>query len=278
MVNFLLFGSAASAFIIYKYGLTPNPYTGRKELILLPHRLEIYLGDLATESILTEHAGKFKDTSSPEHILVDAVTRKLIEHIPIERQWKVNVIESPVVNAFVVPNGNIFVYTGFLQVLDNVDELGMALGHELAHVYLRHGASKLSISFALQGLWLGLQMLVLGDIVTTSSLPFDLVGNLPFERNKEIEADQCGMVVAVNSGYRIDASNSMLSKLSSAESTLAELFSTHPICEHRVKASADLRIKLMNQYSAAQIEDRRKAVLDTDQLFTKYRASAPKNV
>jgi predicted Zn-dependent protease len=276
MVNFLLFGSAASAFVIYKYGLTPNPYTGRKELILLPHKLEVYLGDLATESILTEHAGKFKDTSSAEHILVDAVTRKLIEHIPIQRQWKVNVIESPMVNAFVVPNGNIFVYTGFLHVLDNVDELGMALGHELAHVYLRHGASQLSIT--LQGLWLGLQMLVLGEILFTSSVPLDLVGNLPFGRNKEIEADLYGMVMAVNSGYRIDASNTMLNKLSSAESSLAELSSIHPICEHRVKASAKLRIKLMNQYSVAEIENRRKAVLDTDRLFAKYRAIVPKKV
>ena len=60
-------------------------------------------------------------------------------------------LESKDVNAFAVPGGIICVYTGLLDFLESEDELAVVLGHEVAHVELRHGikgvddASRLAI-------------------------------------------------------------------------------------------------------------------------------------
>ena len=60
-------------------------------------------------------------------------------------------LESKDVNAFAVPGGIICVYAGLLDFLESEDELAVVLGHEVAHVELRHGikgiddASRLAI-------------------------------------------------------------------------------------------------------------------------------------
>src|SRR3954471_22877144 len=44
------------------------------------------------------------------------------------------VLDKPgVVNAFTLPGGHIFVYTGLLQMVDSEAELAGVLGHETAH-------------------------------------------------------------------------------------------------------------------------------------------------
>ena len=39
--------------------------------------------------------------------------------------------------------GNIFVFTGMLKTCSNDDQLGIVLGHEIAHTVLSHGVSKI---------------------------------------------------------------------------------------------------------------------------------------
>ena len=53
-------------------------------------------------------------------------------------KFKVYVIDSPVVNAFVLPNGTIFVYTGILPVAETEASLACILGHEISHALAHH--------------------------------------------------------------------------------------------------------------------------------------------
>ena len=43
------------------------------------------------------------------------------------------------VNAFALPGGPMFIYTGLLKVIDNEAQLAGVMGHEMSHVILRHG-------------------------------------------------------------------------------------------------------------------------------------------
>ena len=65
------------------------------------------------------------------------VTRilKSNEDIPNIRKknWTISVVEEEVQNAFVLPNGNIFVFTGMLEICDNDDQLAMVLSHEMGN-------------------------------------------------------------------------------------------------------------------------------------------------
>lgn len=77
----------------------------------------------------------------------------------VDLDWEINVINSPEVNAFVLPGnfslinqipliffvskgGKIFVFTGLLPVAKNEDGLATVLGHEMAHQIARHSAEK----------------------------------------------------------------------------------------------------------------------------------------
>lgn len=55
-------------------------------------------------------------------------------------QWEINVIDSPEQNAFVVPGGKVFVFTGILPLCKDEDGIAAVLGHEIAHVVAHHTA------------------------------------------------------------------------------------------------------------------------------------------
>ena len=76
-------------------------------------------------------------------------------------QWKVYVIDDPKTasvysdqtilhslknhpDAFVLPNGSIFVFSGILPITANEDGLAAVLGHEVAHSVARHSAERMS--------------------------------------------------------------------------------------------------------------------------------------
>jgi predicted Zn-dependent protease len=62
---------------------------------------------------------------------------RLIPHsgLPAEtNNWEVHVIQDEQKNAFVIPGGKVFVFSGILEVTQNEAGLAAVLGHEIAHV------------------------------------------------------------------------------------------------------------------------------------------------
>src|SRR5438477_10233932 len=43
------------------------------------------------------------------------------------------------VNAFALPGGPMFIFTGLMKAVDNEAQLAAVMGHEMSHVILRHG-------------------------------------------------------------------------------------------------------------------------------------------
>lgn len=58
--------------------------------------------------------------------------------VPERVTFKFRVLRDPMINAFALPNGSIYVNTGLLAVLENEGELASVLGHEITHVINRH--------------------------------------------------------------------------------------------------------------------------------------------
>jgi Zn-dependent protease with chaperone function len=57
---------------------------------------------------------------------------------PERVQFAFRVLRDPMVNAFAMPNGFIYVNTGLLAVLENEAQLAGVLAHEITHVEFRH--------------------------------------------------------------------------------------------------------------------------------------------
>src|SRR5690606_25074031 len=57
-------------------------------------------------------------------------------------QFTFRVLNSPIVNAFALPGGYVYVTRGLLAHLDNEAQLAVVLGHEIGHVAARHASQR----------------------------------------------------------------------------------------------------------------------------------------
>jgi Zn-dependent protease with chaperone function len=71
---------------------------------------------------------------------LDSIANRVIgaRPAPEQVQFRFRVLRDPMVNAFAMPNGTVYVTTGLLSVLENEAQLASVLGHESTHVFNRH--------------------------------------------------------------------------------------------------------------------------------------------
>ena len=155
------------------------------------------------------------------------------------------ILDSPVVNAFAVPGGYVYVTRGLLALAGTEAEVAGVLAHEIAHITLRHGAKRQS-----KGTLAGLGLAVLGA-VTDNPLLADL-GRIGahavlsgYSRAEEHEADEFGVTYLSRAGFDPGAMSSFLDTLrrhSKLESAIhgrtdhpgLDFFATHPRTRDRV--------------------------------------------
>jgi Zn-dependent protease with chaperone function len=129
-----------------------------------------------------------------------------------DKNWTVTVVDQPVKNAFVLPSGNIFVFKGMLDLCENDDQLGIILGHEMAHTVLGHVAEKLTMASFVQVVLL-VPMAVLWAILPNDGVALvadwfidkviRLIVDLPFSRDMEMEADEVGLTMAAKACFDV---------------------------------------------------------------------------
>ncbi|XP_041912414.1 metalloendopeptidase OMA1, mitochondrial isoform X2 [Alosa sapidissima] len=131
--------------------LDESPVTGRTRLLVFSRENFLELANLTAE----QHMEEFKDIiispKDPRHQVVERVVQHLAERnqdiaeistVP----WSVHVVDSPTMNAFVLPNGKVFIFTGMLEAVADIHQLTFILGHEMAHALIGHSAEQASMS------------------------------------------------------------------------------------------------------------------------------------
>lgn len=229
-----------SAILLWVVSCAVNPVTGQSELMLLSEPGEIQLGR-KTDAQIARSYGLYKDRdlSSYIEILGQRIAKESHRsHLPFEFK----VLDSPVVNAFAVPGGYVYLSRGILSYLNSEAELAGVIGHEIGHVAARHSAQQYTKAQLAQ-LGLGLGAVVSDDFRNYAGLAQFGVGMLflRFSRDNERQADDLGVEYATKAGF--DASQmaeffTTLERLhpSSDQSGLPGWFSTHPNPPDRIKA------------------------------------------
>ncbi|KAJ2036812.1 metalloendopeptidase [Coemansia sp. S155-1] len=168
---------------------------------------------------------------------VRKVAKRLIDATDTENDWEVHVIYAPdEKNAFVLPGGKIFVFSGLLSVTQDDDGLATVLSHEIAHQLANHSAEKLS-----QANLLGFLYLVASFFVDPNFLQFGramstLLLELPNSRQCEQEADQLGLYLMAKACYDPEQAVSLWQRMKAAElSSPPQFLNTHPSTDSRIE-------------------------------------------
>ena len=65
---------------------------------------------------------------------IDAMEARLSDDFESDYDYRIRVYNSPMVNAFAVPGGNIVFFNGLIQSADSPEQVAGVLAHEIAHV------------------------------------------------------------------------------------------------------------------------------------------------
>lgn len=126
------------------------------------------------------------------------------ESSPFDFQF--TIVDHPMVNAFAVPGGFVYVTRGILAELNSEAELATVLGHEIAHVTSHHAAEQMTRQLGAQLLALGLAVASPGGAENRAG--WSAISNeistqilLGYGRQAENESDEKGLKWAVKAGY-----------------------------------------------------------------------------
>lgn len=208
---------------------------------------QVQIGREADPQILAQY-GKYDEKAGLE-AYVNAIGQRLVAVSHLRRStaspevlnttFTFRVLDSPVVNAFALPGGYIYVTRGLLSHIENEAQLAVVLGHEIAHVARQHAARQ---AFEAQRSQIGLiagallGQAVLGgnaaeNILNLGSQGLQLL-QLKYGREDETESDELGVEYATLAGYRAEEGASFFTTLKrltdKSGGSLPEFLSSHP--------------------------------------------------
>lgn len=117
-----------------------NPVTGKRQIMLMSEAQEIAMGAQYDPQVLATF-GVYPDQKLNNFVQKIGDDMGLISHRP-NLKYHIKVVDSPVVNAFAVPGGYIYLTRGILAQFNNEAELVGVIGHEMGHVTARHSVSQ----------------------------------------------------------------------------------------------------------------------------------------
>ncbi|KAH8820802.1 peptidase family M48-domain-containing protein [Xylogone sp. PMI_703] len=235
--------SCGSAVVFYFANLEVVPVSGRRRFNCYSEEAVEKEGEMMYRKIMQEYQGAFLPSWDPRTRMVRRVMGRLIPANDLEHvNWEVHVIESPrTLNAFVIPGGKVFVFTGIIPICKNDDGLAAILGHEIAHNVAQHAAEAMSSMVMLAplrwalifldatGVTLGLGR-ILGDI------GLELGIARPASRKQESEADFIGLLMMAQACYNPEEAVRVWQRMQKANNDgPPEWLSTHPSNANRIE-------------------------------------------
>jgi beta-barrel assembly-enhancing protease len=175
---------------------------------------------------------------------VNRVGQNLVRNSDCRVPFTIKVIDSDVVNAFALPGGFLYVNSGLILRADEESELAGVMGHETAHVCLRHGTKNATKQDIVQ----------LASIPAMIFIPYSWAGYalyqgmnfaipiafLKFSRDEERQADYFGLQYMYKAGYDPNSFVTFFEKVEAEEKkrpgTIPKVFADHPPTPDRIEA------------------------------------------
>ncbi len=199
------------------------------------------IGDQAAAQVLTQYHEVFDRRATHFNAIGQRLVRALPEPDRSTWNFKFHVLDSPTVNAFALPGGNMFMFTGLYKILPTDDALAGVTGHEMTHVRLQHWAKANAKQQERQaGLGLLLGLFHAGSAAQSIAGMADNAIGKKFSRGEEDQADQGGLQNMVAAGYNPQGMIQLFEALEKVSGNGGggvggDFLSDHPLTSDRIK-------------------------------------------
>lgn len=197
------------------------------------------------KELVAQFGGEYVAPSAERYL--DAILAKLAaaSETPGQQPYKVTILNTPVVNAFALPSGNLYVTRGLLALANDASEAAAVMAHEIAHVTMRHSALRAERereAAVISQAAAVIQNRQKGEEVRSSQR----LSVASFSRQQELDADAQGVRVISRAGYDPYGASRFLTALGKSTELRAALYgkkktsldfdimSTHPSTPDRV--------------------------------------------
>ncbi len=193
---------AAAGLLVVIAGCAVNPATGERQLMLISEEQEIAMGQEAHGQI-SATMGVYPDEQAQAYVATLGQELAALSERP-DLPWTFTIIDDPIVNAFALPGGFIYVTRGIMTHLSSEAELVSVLGHEIGHVTGRHGANRMSKA-QLATIGLGVGMIASPEFARFGDLAQQSLGLLflKYSRDDERQADDLGVRYTIDGGWDV---------------------------------------------------------------------------
>jgi predicted Zn-dependent protease len=165
-------------------------------------------------------------------------------------KYRVTILNSSAVNAFALPNGQLYVTRGLLALANDTSEIASVLSHEMAHVIARHAAireDQAKQDALLSRIATEIRSDPQGGDRLALALARSKIKIASFSRAQELEADGIGVGISSRAGYdpygavrfltAMGRNAELRSSGSGADARFLDFLSSHPGTPDRLKVA-----------------------------------------
>ncbi|HVY51706.1 MAG TPA: M48 family metalloprotease [Devosia sp.] len=204
------------------------------------------IGARENPKIIASYGGIYSDR--PAEIMLAQIVSKLLSAADQPNtRFTVTILDSPVVNAFALPGGYIYVTRGILALANDQSELAAVLAHEISHVILKHAQARTSrirttalVDKVVSGVFGG-------DPRTDQATSQAQLSLAAFSQAQELAADREGIMIAGRAGFDPHAAARFLGAMGRfAQYTQgdvdqgADFLSSHPSTPDRIQKATEI--------------------------------------
>jgi predicted Zn-dependent protease len=194
--------------------------------------------------ILASYGGIYENTRL-QGTIEKTVDRLVAASERPDLKYRLSILNSPAINAFALPNGNLYVTRGLIALANDKAELASVLAHEMGHVIARHAAIRED-----QARQAALISHVVSDVLSDPqmgalALAKSKLTLASFSRAQEFEADGIGVGISARAGFDPFGASRFLTDMQrnadlkpaagSADARGLDFLVSHPATPDRVK-------------------------------------------
>ena len=195
--------ATAAAVALLAFALASCASTSGGRQIFLPDLPKLTEANSAAarehQRVLAAYGGAYEDPKLQAK-LASVVDRLVAASERPDVAYKVTILNSPAVNAFALPNGQLYVTRGLLGLSNDTAEFASVMAHEMAHVTARHAAMREEQARKTE-LISNVNDMLSDPQVGAMALARSKLALASFSRAQEFEADGIGVGIAARSGF-----------------------------------------------------------------------------